>query len=64
MTTAAAQARHLSLQRLERAAGEAFGCTEDSEPTVASRGLFLVNSTTITFATVATALATTIGYLV
>lgn len=64
MTTAAAQARHLSLQRLERAAGEVFGCPEEAEPTMVSRGSLMVNPTTIAFATVATAVATTIGYLV
>lgn len=64
MTTAAAQARHLSLQRLERAAGEAFGCAQEAEPAVTARGSLMVNPTTIAFATVATAVATTIGYLV
>ena len=63
MTTAAAQARHLSLQRFERAAGQAFGCPED-EPALAARGTTLLTPTAITLATVATAVAATITYLI
>lgn len=64
MTTAAAQARHLSLVRLEQAAGEAFGCPVEAEPVVDSRAAMLLTPTTITLATVATAVAATITYLV
>ena len=63
MTTAAAQARHLSLLRLEQAAGQAFGC-EDAEPVAVSRSAMLLTPTTITIATFATAVAATITYLV
>lgn len=62
MTNAAAQARHLSLARLERAAGQAFGC-EDDGAGARARPSFLMPSA-ITLATVATALAATITYLV
>ena len=64
MTTAAAQARHLSLVRLERAAGQAFGCPEDVEPAIESRSAMLLTPTTIALATVATTIAATITYLV
>jgi hypothetical protein len=64
MTSAAAQARHLSLVRLEQAAGQAFGCAEEVEKVVASRAMALLTPTTITLATVATAVAATITYLV
>lgn len=60
--TAAAQARHLSLARLERVAGQAFGYSEDIEP-VAPRYL-LSASSSIALATVATALAATFSYFV
>lgn len=63
MTTAAAQARHLSLLRLEQAAGQAFGCPEDSVPS-APRTAALLTPTAITLATFATAVAATITYLV
>ncbi|KAB1071956.1 hypothetical protein [Methylobacterium planeticum] len=62
MSTAAAQARHLTLARLERAAGEAFGCRDDA-PRVADRASFMT-PTTIALATFATAVAATITYLV
>ena len=64
MTNAAAQARHLSLVRLEQAAGQAFGCPEEAEPIIASRTSLLLTPTTITIATFATAVAATITYLV
>ena len=32
MSPAAAHARHLTLRRLERAAGQAFGCPDDAWP--------------------------------
>ena len=64
MTNAAAQARHLSLVRLEQAAGQAFGCPEDAEPAARSRGALFFSPTAITLATFATALAATITYLV
>lgn len=63
MTQAAAQARHLSLLRLEQAAGQAFGC-EEAEPVIAARTAALLTPTTITLATFATAVAATITYLV
>lgn len=63
MTTAAAQARHLSLARLERAAGQAFGC-EEADKAPAPRASLLTPAATITLATLATALAATITYLV
>lgn len=62
MTTAATQARHLSLVRLEQAAGQAFGC-QDESATIEARSLLLTPST-ITIATVATTLAATITYLI
>lgn len=64
MTTAAAQARHLSLVRLEQAAGRAFGCPEEAEPAAASRAALLLTPTTMALATFATAVAATITYLV
>ena len=64
MTSAAAQARHLSLVRLEQAAGQAFGCPDEAEPTIGSRTAMLITPTTITLATFATAVAATITYLV
>jgi len=63
MTAAAAQARHLSLVRLEQAAGQAFGC-EEAEPAIAARSATLLTPTTITLATFATAVAATLTYLV
>lgn len=63
MTPAAAQARHLSLMRLEQAAGQAFGYADEPEPT-ASRSGMLFSSSGFAIATVATALAATITYLV
>lgn len=61
--TAAAQARHLSLVRLERAAGQAFGY-EDHEPVMAPRASMLLTHSGFALATVATALAATITYFV
>lgn len=61
MTTASIEARTLTLARLERAAGQAFGC--EQEGAAASR-LTLVGPTTIALATFATALAATISYLI
>jgi len=62
MTTAAAHARHLSLLRMEQAAGRAFGFSDDAEP--AARTTLLVTPTTLALATLATTLAATIGYLI
>lgn len=61
MTTASVEARSLTLARLERAAGQAFGCEDDgaSAPRVA-----FVTPTTIALATLATAVAATITYLI
>ncbi|GJE54755.1 MULTISPECIES: hypothetical protein [Methylobacterium] len=64
MTTAAAQARHLSLVRLEQAAGQAFGCADEGERVSALRGPMLLTPAAITLATFATAVAATITYLV
>jgi len=61
--TAAAQARHLSLSRLERAAGQAFGY-EEQEPVAVSRGSMLLSQSGFALATVATAVAATITYFV
>ena len=63
MTPAAAQARHTSLLRLEQAAGQAFGYAEEQEPESA-RSSMLLSSSSFAIATVATALAATITYLV
>ncbi|BAU92047.1 hypothetical protein MPPM_3442 [Methylorubrum populi] len=63
MTPAAAQARHLSLVRLEQAAGQAFGYADEPDPAV-SRSSMLFSSSGFAIATVATALAATITYLV
>ena len=61
MTTAAIQARHLTLVCLERAAGEAFGCVEEVAVTERWR---LVTATSLALATLAAATAVTIAYLV
>ncbi len=63
MTTATAQARHLDLIRLEQAAGQAFGCADETDTTRTSTATFLT-PTTITLATFATAVAATLTYLV
>ncbi|MFF8798938.1 MULTISPECIES: hypothetical protein [unclassified Methylobacterium] len=63
MTPAAAQARHTSLLRLEQAAGQAFGYAEEQEP-ASARSSMLLSSSSFAIATVATALAATITYLV
>jgi len=62
MTTAAAHARHLSLLRMEQAAGCAFGFADEAEP--AARTALLFTPATLALATVATAVAATIGYLI
>jgi hypothetical protein len=49
--------------RLEQAAGQAFGYADEPEPT-ASRSAMLLSSSGFAIATVATALAATITYLV
>ena len=64
MTPAAAQARHSSLLRLEQAAGQAFGYAEEHEPVAAPRATMLLTSSGFALATVATALAATLSYLV
>ncbi|CAO4164630.1 hypothetical protein [Methylorubrum populi] len=61
--TPAAEARHTSLMRLEQAAGEVFGYAEEQGP-VLSRSSLLLSSSGLAIATVATALAATITYLV
>ena len=61
--TPAAEARHVSLLRLEQAAGQAFGYAEDPEPVIARPSL-LLSPSSFAIATVATALAATITYLV
>lgn len=61
--TAAAQARHISLVRLERAAGQAFGY-EDHEPASTPRGSLTLAHSGFALATMATALAATITYFV
>lgn len=63
MTPAAAQARHTSLLRLEQAAGQAFGYSEEKEP-AGGRASVLLSSSGFAIATVATALAATITFLV
>lgn len=63
MTPAATQARHLSLIRLEQAAGQAFGYADEPEAAT-SRSSMLFSSSGFAIATVATALAATITYLV
>lgn len=60
MSHAAIEARRLTLARMERAAGEAFGCPPEAP---AARIAFL-NGTAFAVATLATALAATITYLV
>ncbi|GJE41028.1 hypothetical protein [Methylobacterium soli] len=62
MSLAAAKARHLTLIRLERVAGEAFGCPDEA-PLSAGRARFVL-PTTFALATFAAALAATITYLV
>ena len=62
METIAIEARRLALLRLERAAGAAFGCDDDAAPPPPSR--FLTAPTTIALATLATAFAATLTYLV
>ncbi|MGT2487873.1 hypothetical protein ACU4GA_22105 [Methylobacterium oryzae CBMB20] len=62
MSDAAIEARRLTLIRFEHAAGAAFGCDDDAAVVPAGRAL--VNVTTITLATFATAVAATITYLV
>lgn len=64
MTSAAAQARHLSLVRLEQAAGQALGCIDEAETKGVVRGATLWTPAVFAFATLATALAVTIGYFV
>lgn len=61
--TAAAHARHLSLVRLERAAGQAFGY-EEHEAAAAPRGSLLMAHSGFALATVATVMAATITYFV
>lgn len=61
MNTAAIQARHLSLVRLERAAGEAFGCVEEAGVTERWR---FATTAGLAVATLLGATAATIGYLV
>ncbi len=62
MTKIDVDTRHASLQRAERAAGEAFGWPEAPVETV-RRSLFL-NPTTIAAATAVTTVAATLTYFV
>ena len=62
MSNATIEARRLDLIRFERAAGAAFGCEDD--PASAPSARFLTAPATIALATLATALAVTITYLV
>ena len=57
MSDAAIEARRLTLIRFEHAAGAAFGCDDDAAGVPPARAL--VNATTITLATFATAVAAT-----
>ena len=61
MTAASIEARTLTLARLERAAGQAFGCEEDgsSVPRLA-----LFGPTSLLVAALATTLAATLLYLI
>lgn len=61
MTTATIEARTLTLARLERAAGQAFGC--EDEGSIPTRTAFMA-PTTIALLTVATAIAATVAYLI
>lgn len=61
MSDAAIEARRLTLIRFEHAAGAAFGCDDDAGLPPARA---LVSATTIALATLATAVAATITYLV
>ena len=61
MSLSAIEARTLALARVERAAGAAFGCEEERPATARTA---LVTPTTIALATLATALAATLTYLV
>ncbi len=61
MSTAAIEARTLTLVRLERAAGAAFGYEDDTSCN--ARPVF-VTPTTVVLATLVTAFAATITYLV
>lgn len=62
MSDAAIEARRLTLIRFEHAAGAAFGCEDEAADFPTARAL--VNATTIALATLATAVAATITYLV
>lgn len=62
MSNAAVEARRLDLIRFERAAGAAFGCEDD--PVTAPSARLLSAPATIALATLATAVAATITYLV
>lgn len=61
MTTASIEARTLTLARLERAAGQAFGCEQDGP---SAPGLALMSPTTIALATLVVGLAATLTYLI
>ena len=62
MEDAAIEARRLALLRVERAAGAAFGCDDDTAAAPPSR--FFTAPTAIALATLATAFAATLTYLV
>ncbi len=62
MTKTDVDTRHASLQRAERAAGEAFGWPET--PVEAARRSLLFNPTTIAAATAVTTVAATLTYFV
>ncbi len=61
MTSDASEARHLDLLRFEHAAGAAFGCeSEDDGPIVR----YAVAPAAFAVATLATAIAATLTYLI
>ena len=61
MTTATLEARTLTLARLERAAGQAFGCEQEG---ASAPRLAVVGPATIVLAMLATALAATLAYFI
>lgn len=62
MLNEATESRTLTLIRFEHAAGAAFGCVSEDESGRATR--FVSAPTAIAFATLATAVAATITYLI
>ena len=62
MSNAAIEARRLTLIRFEHAAGAAFGCEDEAAGVKPARAV--VTATTLALATLVTAVAATISYLV